>query len=143
MLGSLPGSRSLAEARYYAYPQNQFWRLMEQVIAAPLQELDYGARLSRLQEHGVGLWDTVGQARRPGSLDSAISDIVPNDLAALVGRLPALRGIGTNGGLASKLARQALPEPAVELVALPSSSPALTWPFERKLERWLELRRFL
>ena len=39
ILGSLPGERSLAERRYYAYPQNQFWRLVGSVIGIDLEAL--------------------------------------------------------------------------------------------------------
>ena len=39
ILGSLPGDASLAAGRYYAHPQNQFWRLMELVIGEELRGL--------------------------------------------------------------------------------------------------------
>ena len=45
VLGSLPGAVSLAEGRYYAHPQNQFWRLIGAVIDRDLAGLDYEARL--------------------------------------------------------------------------------------------------
>ena len=40
ILGSLPGERSLAEGRYYAHPQNQFWRLVGDVIGRDLDTLE-------------------------------------------------------------------------------------------------------
>jgi hypoxanthine-DNA glycosylase len=59
VLGSLPGDRSLAAARYYAHPQNQFWQLMSAVIDVDLPSLDYDARLAALRTARVGLWDVV------------------------------------------------------------------------------------
>ena len=50
VLGSLPGEASLAAARYYAHPQNHFWRLMGAVTGVPLAEMDYEARLAALYE---------------------------------------------------------------------------------------------
>ena len=54
VLGSLPGDRSLAEARYYAHPQNQFWRLLSPVIDRDLMALDYEDRLAALLARGIG-----------------------------------------------------------------------------------------
>ncbi len=145
MLGSLPGDRSLAEARYYAHPQNQFWRLMSAVIARDLVPLDYDARLAALRDAHIGLWDVVASARREGSSDAAIQDHVANDLAALVGTLPDLRAIGFNGATAYRHGVKQLGDvaPHVARVALPSSSPLHTIGLAAKLPAWEDLRRYL
>ncbi|MEO9132497.1 MAG: DNA-deoxyinosine glycosylase [Sphingomonas sp.] len=144
LLGSLPGDRSLAAARYYAHPQNQFWRLMSGVIGRDLVALHYEARLAALLAAHVGLWDVVASARREGSADAAIRDPVGNDLAALVRTLPALRAIGFNGATAFRHgARQLGPKPAIALVALPSSSPLHTVGASAKQPAWDALREYL
>ncbi|NNM76197.1 DNA-deoxyinosine glycosylase [Sphingomonas sp. ID1715] len=141
VLGSLPGARSLAAARYYAHPRNQFWRLLGDVLGLPLPALDYEQRLQSLLSRGVGLWDVVADAERQGSLDTAIKDARPNDLQQLVGSLPQLRTIGFNGGTAARIGTAALGQWAnrIRLMPLPSSSPAHAIPYERKLERWKAL----
>lgn len=145
MLGSLPGDRSLAEARYYAHPQNQFWRLMSAVIGRDLAPLDYDVRLVALHDAHIGLWDVVASARREGSSDAAIQDHVANDLAALVGTLPDLRAIGFNGATAYRHGIKQLGDaaPHVVRVALPSSSPLHTVGLAVKLPAWEDLRRYL
>ncbi len=145
MLGSLPGEASLAAGRYYAHPQNAFWRLMGTVVGEDLQTMDYEARLATLLRHRVGLWDVVGEAVRPGSLDTAIRDAVHNDLAALVDTLPALRAVAFNGGTSAKKGMKLLTDHAhrLRLIRLPSSSPALTMPFSKKAEAWAVLQGFL
>ena len=144
ILGSLPGAMSLAEGRYYANPRNQFWRLAGAVIEKDLVALGYEARLLALLEGGIGLWDTVAAATREGSLDQNIRLHAASDLAALAARLPALRAVGFNGGKSASIGRPQLAgRPDLALVDLPSSSPAFTRPFGQKLERWLELRRYL
>ena len=45
VLGSLPGERSLAARRYYAHPQNAFWRLVGAVAGRELAAPPYPARL--------------------------------------------------------------------------------------------------
>src|SRR5215210_6076861 len=85
ILGSLPGQASLAAGRYYAHPRNLFWRLIGAAIGRELEPLDYETRLAALLDAGVGLWDTVASAERPGSLDADIRLHQASDLAALVG----------------------------------------------------------
>ena len=144
VLGSLPGEESLARAQYYAHPRNQFWRLMGDVIGRELVPLDYAARLEALLQARVGLWDVVASAMRDGSLDGAIRGHTPNELKALVESLPELRAVAFNGGTSARIGRKALGTVAgVELVPLPSSSPALTIPYAEKLERWMALRAYL
>lgn len=144
VLGSLPGERSLAAARYYAHPHNQFWRLIGAVIEADLAALEYPHRLEKLLQAGVGLWDSVKSATRQGSLDGAIRRHEANPLAELAGRLPELRAIGFNGATSARIGTKALGgRSKLQLVPLPSSSPAYTLPFERKRDAWLQLRDFL
>jgi TDG/mug DNA glycosylase family protein len=145
LLGSLPGAASLKVQRYYAHPQNLFWRLTEAVIEKDLIPLDYEARLVALLDAGIGLWDTVAAATREGSLDAAIRLHEASDLAALASTLPALRAVGFNGATSARIGRKQLAGVAgIFLVDLPSSSPAYaSLPFERKRELWLALRAYL
>ena len=144
VLGSLPGAVSLAQERYYAHPRNQFWRLMETVIGEELQPLAYAERLDRLLGHGVGLWDTVAAARRPGSLDAHIRLEAASDLAGLAAALPELRAIAFNGGTAARIGRRQLGEAAAwQMIDLPSSSPAFTLAFAAKAQAWQALRPYL
>ena len=145
VLGSLPGAASLAARAYYAHPTNQFWRLIAGVIGRPdLPGLAYRARLDALHAARVGLWDTIGSAVRPGSLDTAIRHVEPTALAGLVATLPHLRAVAFNGGTAARIGRRQLAGTALALVDLPSSSAAhAAMPFEGKRARWLELARYL
>ena len=144
ILGSLPGEASLAAGRYYAHPQNQFWRLIGAAIGRELHELDYEARLKALREAGVGLWDTVASALRMGSLDAALREVESAGLADLVATLPELRAVGFNGATSARLGRRALGETALALIDLPSSSPAYAaMPFAAKAQSWGRLHEFL
>ena len=143
VLGSLPGVRSLEEARYYAHPTNQFWRLLGGAIGIDLASLDYPARLTALGGAGVALWDAVAAGRRSGSLDSALRVTERSDLAALVAQLPHLRLIACNGQAA---ARHALLPPdcgAIDLLVLPSSSAAHTVPLAVKQRAWDQIGHHL
>jgi len=144
VLGSLPGAVSLARQRYYAHPQNLFWRLIGAVIGRDLVPLAYEARLEALLDAGIGLWDTVAAATRKGSLDADIRLHEASDVAALAATLPELRAIAFNGGKSASIGRRQLAGTDLALVDLPSSSPAYaSLPFEKKREAWLGLRAYL
>ncbi len=145
VLGSLPGERSLAEQRYYAHPQNQFWQLISPAAGRDLAALPYEARLAALLDAHIGLWDVVASATRPGSTDAAIRDIEGHDVAALADTLPDLRAIAFNGATAHKQGVKQLGTVAerYEIVALPSSSPLHTVGLAAKLPAWQALSAFL
>ncbi|BEV71039.1 DNA-deoxyinosine glycosylase [Paludibacterium sp. THUN1379] len=142
LLGSLPGKASLAAGRYYAHPRNQFWRLLGDLLELPLISLPYEARIDQLLAAGIGLWDVVGAAVRKGSLDADLRQVQYNDLTSLLGQLPALVAVGFNGQTAAR-AMPVLAASGLALLALPSSSPAYTLSYDKKLAQWCEIRRYL
>lgn len=139
LLGSFPGVASLNAGQYYGHPRNQFWPLLSALWQLDLLALPYPQRVDELRRHGLALWDVYATCRREGSLDSAIREPQPNDLAALVARLPALRGIAHNGGESARSQRITRAF-GLQVHRLPSSSPANAgWSFERKLAAWREV----
>ncbi|MCG3190749.1 MAG: hypothetical protein LKCHEGNO_03571 [Burkholderiaceae bacterium] len=136
VLGSFPSEASLAAQQYYAHPRNQFWIILSLLWGVELRALSYPRRLVEVRRRGLGIWDVYASCRREGSLDSAIEAAEPNDLAALVARLPRLGAIAHNGGESARAMRltRAL---AREVVRLPSSSPAnASWSLARKVDAW-------
>ncbi len=136
VLGSFPGGLSLAQARYYAHPRNQFWPILGRLLGEPLPELAYEARLARLVARGVALWDALGACRRRGSLDAAIRDARGNAFDALLASQPALGAVAFNGATAAK-AEPGFAARGLATYRMPSTSPAHAGlSFEAKLARW-------
>ena len=142
ILGSMPGQKSLAAQQYYAHPQNAFWRIMEELVAA---EGTYEQRCQALSASGIALWDVLLSSERPGSMDA---DIRPdqsqdNDFKSFFARHSNIVRVGFNGQTAAKLF-QRLVQPRLEdrilcTITLPSTSPAYAaMPFAEKLARWSE-----
>ncbi len=143
ILGSLPGDASLRAGQYYGHPQNGFWRLVGGVIGVDLVTLLYPDRLEALKAAGVGLWDVIARAERPGSLDGAIRNAEVANLNRLIDGLPALRAVAFNGGTAARIGRRGLTaRPHIALIDLPSSSPAYTRPLAEKAAAWAALGAF-
>lgn len=135
ILGSFPSPSSLAARQYYAHRQNQFWRVMSELLGEPLCDFDYSEKQRCLLRHRVGLWDVYYACQREGALDSAIQAAVPNDLARLMAEAPKLRRICFNGKTSGKFERW-FGERGYVTAVLPSTSPAYTLAFARKVELW-------
>jgi hypoxanthine-DNA glycosylase len=137
ILGSFPSAASLAAGQYYAHRQNQFWRILGALINQPLYEMDYASRWPHVQAAGIAIWDVYATCEREGSLDSDIRLGVANDFAQLKILSPQLERICFNGQTAGRFQRL-LTGLGYEVAVLPSTSPAYTLSFEKKLERWRE-----
>ncbi|WP_133499959.1 DNA-deoxyinosine glycosylase [Cognatilysobacter terrigena] len=140
VLGSMPGGASLRAGRYYAHGQNLFWTFMGDFVGAT-PALSYEARIDRLRDAGIALWDVIATCERDGSLDSAIRGAVANDFAAFFAMHRHLRAVLFNGATAEATFRRQVPEdivPAgVKLVRLPSTSPAnRSIPTDTKRDAW-------
>lgn len=140
ILGSFPGRRSLQMQQYYAHPQNQFWKILQNIWPAIPMDPDaqgYAERTAWLLARGLGVWDVYATCEREGSLDTAIRNAVVNDIAGL--HLPRLAAIAHNGGESFKHARHTRTL-GVPVHLLPSTSPAnASWSFARKLAVWREV----
>lgn len=137
ILGTMPSVESLRQSFYYAHPRNAFWPILSNLLGGPLPETTQ-AKKEMLVRHRVALWDVAGSCVRPGSLDSAIREVVPNDFEALFRRCPGIEKILFNGATAQKLYEKyvgVMPSGCV-WARMPSTSPAYTLGFERKLAAW-------
>ena len=142
ILGSMPGTASLAAAKYYAHPRNLFWPFMGDCVgAAP--GLPYPERLLRLSAAGIALWDVLASCERPGSLDSAIRDHTAhaNDFVAFFSSHPCITALLFNGAKAEQSFRRlvlpGLAHAGLHYQRLPSTSPAnASQGAADKLARW-------
>jgi TDG/mug DNA glycosylase family protein len=147
ILGSMPGAVSLKAQQYYAHPRNVFWRIMGKLFGAE-PVLPYDERLVRLQSAGVALWDSLQACVRPGSLDTSITEEVPNNFLAFFAQYPAITHVFFNGGKSEKdflrLVLPSLPDRGHVYTRLPSTSPAHAgMPFEAKVQEWSIVRKAL
>jgi hypoxanthine-DNA glycosylase len=135
ILGSFPSPASLAAQHYYAHRQNQFWRLLGALTGEALADFDYAEKQRCLLRHHIGVWDVYRACARQGALDSAIEAAEANDFSLLKENAPQLRRVFFNGKTSGKFERW-FREQGYDTRVLPSTSPAYTLAFERKLELW-------
>ncbi len=139
ILGSMPSVESLKMGFYYAHPRNAFWRILPEVFDEPAPQ-SVPEKIALLERHGLALWDVLESCEREGSLDSAIRKARANDFGALFERCPGIGLILFNGGTAERLFMKVGKAWLCgrHCMRLPSTSPAYTLTYERKLALWRE-----
>jgi len=137
ILGTMPSVKSLEAGFYYAHPRNAFWPVMAEIFGGPVPGT-IEEKKCLLLENGVALWDAARSCIREGSLDSAMREVQLNDFAAFYAQYPGIERVLLNGTAAWNLYRR-LPEEIVlarPCMRLPSTSPAYTMSYEKKLTAW-------
>ncbi len=141
ILGSMPGVKSLAKQQYYGNPRNQFWKLIGETFEEEVPE-GYEEKIQMIKNHGLALWDVIKHCRRKGSLDTDIKEEALNDLKDLLKNHKSIEKVCFNGGKAYELFKKHLGFEGFsqEFIKLPSSSPANTASYEKKLKEWKKIR---
>lgn len=136
ILGSFPSVKSREMQFFYGHPQNRFWKVVAQVLEEPVPQTIPGKK-EMLLKHHIALWDVIASCDIAGSSDSSIRNVVPNDLAYIIGR-SRIKKIYANGAKSKQLYDKYLAaQLGIEAVQLPSTSPAnAAYSVERLLEYW-------
>jgi hypoxanthine-DNA glycosylase len=92
-----------------------------------------------MRRHAIGVWDVITRCERNGSLDGAIRNVERSDFARVQRVATRLELVCFNGQTAARAQRE-WHAAGYATLALPSSSPAYTLPYERKLAAWLAIR---
>lgn len=143
ILGSMPGAKSLEMNQYYAFPQNQFWKIMFHLFDAEFSD-DYGTRINFIKQNKIALWDVIESCERKGSLDTEIKAEIDNDIPQLIENHPNIKMIFCNGQKSYKNLVKILGKNfKIPIVVLPSTSPLHTVKFEEKLESWKVIQEYL
>lgn len=135
IVGSMPSVKSLSDAQYYAHPRNAFWPILFEVFGETPTD-DYEAKKKLIRSHGLALWDVALVCEREGSLDSNMRDVQFNDFAALYKECPHIHTVLCNGGTAHRLFMKSGYAGERRVLRMPSTSPAYTMAYSRKLAAW-------
>lgn len=137
ILGSFPSIKSFEKNFYYAYPSNQFWKILEAVTHYPTNNRDQ--KIWLLKECKLGLWDMLRSCQRENSLDSSLEDEVVNDIEALLEKYPNIRKVVFTGKKSEALFKMHFSHLTIETVYLPSPSAAYAkMRFEEKVKHYKE-----
>ncbi len=107
---------------------------MGDVLDVDLVRLDYNSRIETLKKHKIGLWDALKDCSREGSLDKNIREEEFNDFS----QLKNVKRIICNGKKAYEYVDKRKIPTDVDVLVVPSSSPARAMKLSVKLEEWKE-----
>ncbi len=143
ILGSIPGVKSLEKQQYYAHPQNKFWKIIFELFHENFTD-DYNEKINVLKKNHIALWDVIDSCERKGSLDSEIKNEEANQIEDLLEKYPNIQAIFCNGGKSYKNLQKVLGKNfRIPIELLPSTSPLHTVSFEKKLEDWKKILKFI
>lgn len=137
ILGTMPGDRSLEVGEYYAHSRNRFWKIIATITEEEVPTT-YGEKKSLLKRNKIGLWDVAKAVNRKGSLDTNITNAVPNDLEEFLKSNKKIKVIGFNGNKSANLFAKFFSRKSnIVYYNLASTSPANTGiNFEQICKEW-------
>lgn len=137
ILGTMPGIASLEKQEYYAHPRNHFWKIMYTLLSEIPVDEKFENKIKLLQNHHIGLWDVLENCERKGSLDVHIKNQKENDFESLLEKHPQIKKIVFNGKESHKYFFKKFGQiKGITYYVMPSTSPANTMSFEKKLVHW-------
>lgn len=140
ILGTMPGATSLLKQEYYAYPQNAFWKIIFSIFGTLPVPSIFQEKANILLENKIALWDVLQHCDRKGSLDIHIKNQTENDFNLLFTEYPTIKKILFNGKESHKYFIKKFGQiEGITYHVMPSTSPANTTSFEKKLEAWAEV----
>ena len=136
ILGTFPSVKSREYQFYYGHPQNRFWKVIAQITGEDLP-VTIDEKKALLLRKQIAIWDVIRSCKIIGSSDSSIQDVVANDFSEILTNAK-IEKVYANGGKAYELYQKyALKKTGIEIIKLPSTSPANAgWSMEKLCEEW-------
>ena len=147
ILGSFPSVISRKFGFYYANPQNRFWRVLAQILNAPLPA-STDEKINFLLAHRIAIYDAAISCEIKGSSDAKMTAVAPANLEPIFNGAHIVQ-VYANGGKAHEICEKYLKTQILNAtgkppIKLPSTSPAnANFSFERLLQEWMIVAKAL
>ena len=122
ILGSFPSVKSREAQFFYGHPQNRFWKVISSITDTKLPGTIEDKR-KMLINNNIAVWDVIASCDIEGSSDSSIKNVVVNDLSEIL-KETNIKTIFLNGGTAYNLFKKYNKDLNMNIIKLPSTSPA-------------------
>lgn len=143
ILGSVPSLKSVENNFYYMHPQNRFWRVLSALLGTELTYATQSKKEEVLLCHNIALYDSVEECDIDGSKDTAIKNVIPADIPALLQK-SQIKHIFCNGNASYKYLLQYHKSLENITTLLPSTSPAnAAYSLDKLIEKWKIILSYL
>nr|WP_314471239.1 DNA-deoxyinosine glycosylase [uncultured Campylobacter sp.] len=127
ILGSFPSVVSRKLGFYYANPQNRFWRVLAQILNAPLPA-STDEKIDFLLASRIAIYDAAISCEIKGSSDAKMTAVLPANLEPIFSGA-RIAQVFANGGKAYEICKKYLEDEILKatknvVIKLPSTSPA-------------------
>jgi len=123
ILGSFPSIKSREVGFYYSHPQNRFWKVLASIFKED-EPLTIAAKIELLKKNKIALYDVCASCDIKASSDASIKNVIPNDLDIIINNAN-IKVIVFDGKTSYNLYQRFFKNKYnLELISLPSTSPA-------------------
>ena len=139
ILGSFPSVKSREGRFFYHHKQNRFWKVLSDVCGEEVPETKKDKITFALRNH-IAVWDVLAGCEIRGADDSSIRNPKPNDMNLILKEAP-IQAIFATGQKAAQLYRRyCYKDTGIEIICLPSTSPAnASYSLERLIRQWNQI----
>ena len=125
ILGSVPSVKSREQGFFYMHPQNRLWKVLSRIFNEDFVTASTDAKKAMLLKHNVALYDVVESCDIIGSSDVSIKNVEPStEVVNQILKTGKINKIVLNGGKAATLFDKYFNINSIEVIKLPSTSPA-------------------
>jgi len=123
MLGTMPSPKSREVGFYYGHPRNRFWKVVSDVCGESLPETKE-EKIAFALRNKIAVWDVLAGCEIKGAEDASIRNPVANDMNLIL-KNADIRAVFATGQKAAQLYKKyCKPQTGMEIITLPSTSPA-------------------
>lgn len=139
ILGTIPSVESRKREFYYAHPRNSFWKIIAYICGTGIP-LTIDEKKDLLLRNHIAIWDVCKSCDIKNSDDSSIRNVVPTDIPSIINKTKIKRIYANSQKAATQYNRFVRQKIGIEIVTLPSTSPAFCKiSDEEKMKIWKEL----
>lgn len=143
MLGTMPSPKSREIGFYYGHPRNRFWKVVSDVCGEEFPETKE-EKIAFALRNKIAVWDVLAGCEIKGAEDASIRNPVANDMSLILKNADIQAVFATGQKAAQLYKKYCQKEIGMEIITLPSTSPAnCSVSYERLFEAYEIILKYI